>query len=277
MTRLRVLCLALLVTALPAASQVPPAAPAPATSAAQAPAGEITLLVGRATAASPAGVFRNLAKGAPVYRGDVISTAPDSYLNIKFADRGLTFLKPNTLFEIEDFRYTPPASPPAPAPQAGKPAVAPVTPPATPGASIALFRLLRGGLRTVTGLVGKDNREQYRLRTPVATIGIRGTDYFAYLCDEKCRTDPVLAAELPAGFDAGSALVAGVGDGSIQLSFKCPVEANSGKAAPDANCGASLKKGQHLAVAKNGDAAAFSKPPQFLQDDPFLDPQSCAK
>ena len=44
----------------------------------------------------------------------------------------------------------------------------------------SFFSLLKGGFRTVTGLIGKLRREQYRIDTAVATIGIRGTDYGAH-------------------------------------------------------------------------------------------------
>ena len=44
--------------------------------------------------------------------------------------------------------------------------------------ALALFSTHRG-LRTITGLVGKGTRSNYKLTTSVATIGIRGTDYTA--------------------------------------------------------------------------------------------------
>ena len=40
-----------------------------------------------------------------------------------------------------------------------------------------MFSLLKGGLRTITGLVGRSNRKNYQISTTVATIGIRGTEY----------------------------------------------------------------------------------------------------
>ncbi|MDX1434446.1 MAG: FecR domain-containing protein, partial [Gammaproteobacteria bacterium] len=49
--------------------------------------------------------------------------------------------------------------------------------------SRSFFSLLKGGLRTITGAIGKLNRKAYQIRTPVATIGIRGTEYLAALGD----------------------------------------------------------------------------------------------
>lgn len=45
-----------------------------------------------------------------------------------------------------------------------------------------LYSLLRGGFRTITGLIGRSRRDVYQVRTGVATIGIRGTAYSAVLC-----------------------------------------------------------------------------------------------
>ncbi|MBV5276984.1 FecR domain-containing protein, partial [bacterium] len=47
----------------------------------------------------------------------------------------------------------------------------------TDGQEKGFFSLLKGGLRTITGLVGRSNRDNYKVTTSVATIGIRGTEY----------------------------------------------------------------------------------------------------
>ena len=41
----------------------------------------------------------------------------------------------------------------------------------------AVMSLLRGGFRTITGLIGKTNRDGYKLQTATATVGIRGTSF----------------------------------------------------------------------------------------------------
>src|SRR3546814_7082028 len=69
-------------------------------------------------------------------------------------------------------------------------ATAPV--PSSPSKS-GFFRLLKGGFRAVSGLIGRVDHEEYRVSTPVATIGIRGTDYYVYQCDAACDDDPVIA------------------------------------------------------------------------------------
>ena len=59
-----------------------------------------------------------------------------------------------------------------------------------PDTDRSFLRLVKGGFRTVTGVIGKDNRDAYRVSTPVATIGIRGTDYHTLFCQGDCINVP---------------------------------------------------------------------------------------
>ncbi len=52
--------------------------------------------------------------------------------------------------------------------------------------SRSFYVLLKGGFRSITGAIGKEDKAAYRVRTPVATIGIRGTDYTAVFCSSDC-------------------------------------------------------------------------------------------
>ena len=75
---------------------------------------------------------------------------------VKFIDNSEITLKPSTTFKVENFSY-----------DAGK-----------PDGDNASFNLVKGGLRSVTGLLGKRNKEKFAMKTPSATIGIRGTTFF---------------------------------------------------------------------------------------------------
>ena len=262
---MRTLAAALAVLATAAAAQAPaPALPAPAT-----PAGEVTLLLGRATATDGT-TFRALERGAAVLRGDTVSTAPNSYANLRFSDTSLVFLKPGTLFEVTEYQYSRgPAAADAPA---EPPVATALTPTESLDAARLTFRLLKGGLRTVSGLIGKFDRQQYRMVTPVATLGIRGTDYFALVCDDACARDAVLLEQLPEGFDPRGGLVTGVDDGRIELSYGCTSAEN-----PAAQCSAQLGAGQTLVVSSDGATAPLARRPLFLEEDPFLDPRACAR
>lgn len=46
---------------------------------------------------------------------------------------------------------------------------------------------MRGGVRFVTGAIGKVKRKNWRMRTAVATIGIRGTGAYARYGDDSLK------------------------------------------------------------------------------------------
>lgn len=253
-------------------------------------AGEVALITGRGTATNPAtGAIRDLGKGADVFPGEIVSSAVNSYVNIKFADGSYILLRPNTRFQIEEFELAAATPPPAPAKPAA-PAKAPATPakPATPAAkpaeapkpatpaeaspaapaaqqtaagpgSRAFFKLLKGGFRAVSGLIGKVDRNDYRVSTPVATIGIRGTDYLLVLCDEKCATDPVISDTVPEGAKIEGGLIVGVVSGGVA------VLNNAGKEA-------SLTENQYLINLPDGTQIMLPFQPRFLRVDPIPNP-----
>ncbi len=103
------------------------------------------------------GSVKVLALKSEVENGDTLVLEKNSYAQIRFVDNSEITLKPGTTFRIENFSY-----------DAGK-----------PEADSAAFSLVKGGLRSITGLLGKRNREKFSLKTPSATIGIRGTTFIA--------------------------------------------------------------------------------------------------
>lgn len=119
-------------------------------------AGMVTQLSGAVTASRPDGAVRQLALKSEVASGETLATGAGSYAQVKFIDDSEVVLKPVTTLAIDHFAF-----------DHGKPA----------GDSAGL-RLLRGGMRTVTGLLGKRSKEKFTLHTPSATIGIRGTTFF---------------------------------------------------------------------------------------------------
>lgn len=95
-----------------------------------------------------------LKTGDTLEQGASIATSGDGKTTIKFQDGQLVALQPNTRFEITTYRYN----------------TANIK-----ESSIAL-NMLKGALRFVTGVIGATNHRAFRLATPTATIGIRGTD-----------------------------------------------------------------------------------------------------
>lgn len=123
-------------------------------------AGRVSFVTGDVTATASNGDTRILRRGDTINGGDKISTRAGR-LQIRFTDGGFVSLQPNSVFGVDEYLYTN----------------------RKPEESSLFFSLLQGGMRTITGVIGKVNKQSYKVRTPVATIGIRGTGYRARLDD----------------------------------------------------------------------------------------------
>ena len=95
-----------------------------------------------------------LAKGGTIDSGHAIVTGGDGRAQVRFTDGGLVSLQPNTEFRIANYVDQ-----------------------NNPREDRFLVDLLRGSMRAITGLIGKRNRDNYRLTTTTATIGIRGSGF----------------------------------------------------------------------------------------------------
>ena len=115
--------------------------------------GRVDFAIGNVVVTEASGRAHALLKGAEVGSGDKIASGADGRAQIRFSDGAYVSLQPNTEFDIKEYRYS------------GK----------ADGTESALFGLFKGAMRTVTGLVGRANKSRYRIATPTATIGIRGT------------------------------------------------------------------------------------------------------
>jgi hypothetical protein len=122
--------------------------------AASANAARVDFAVGNVTAVSADGRTRPLARGSEIEVGDTVNTQ-QGRAQLRFQDGAYMSLQPETAFKIEQFRFV----------EQGQ------------GGDNIVMHLLKGGMRTITGLIGRANRRNYKFRTEVATIGIRGTEY----------------------------------------------------------------------------------------------------
>ena len=91
--------------------------------------------------------------------GATITTGAGAQAVLRFDDGQQVVLNENTSFRIAEFRYRE----------------------AEPRNDRAIFELVRGALRVVTGIVGSRNQLAFQMRVPQATIGIRGTDFMVAL------------------------------------------------------------------------------------------------
>lgn len=114
---------------------------------------------------------RTGSKGDAVREGDTISTGNGAAAQIVMSDGGIIAMRSGTQLVIQQFRFS------------GK----------DDGSESSVLSLLKGGFRTITGIIGRRNRDNYRVQTSTATIGIRGTDHEVY------HIPPPLPGEQSAG------------------------------------------------------------------------------
>jgi hypothetical protein len=149
-------------------------------------AGRVVLSVGDVAVVRGADRVR-VSAGANVGVGDAIVTGNDGHAQIRFTDDALVAIKPGSEFRIEAYNFN------------GR----------SDGTERAVFRLVRGGFRTLTGQIGQVNRDTYQVLTTQATIGIRGTHYQLEVCRvDSCRESPNDPPAMPG-------LYGGVYDGGI--------------------------------------------------------------
>ncbi len=128
-------------------------------------AGVITHLSGTMSVQRPDGSVRILSQKSEVQPGDVLTTQRDSYAQINFTDGSAATMRPNSTMKLEAYSFSQ----------------------AAPQGDGMFMRLLKGGLRTVTGLIGKrGNQDAYKIGTSTATIGIRGSSGDTVACTSDC-------------------------------------------------------------------------------------------
>jgi hypothetical protein len=127
-------------------------------------AGTVTHLSGTLTARNESGSTRVLAARSGVVAGETLSTAQDTFARVKFGDGTEIVIRPETRFKVEQYSYDE----------------------KKPESDNMVFSLLKGGLRSVSGLISKRNRDKIKYVTPTATVGIRGTHFGATVCDGDC-------------------------------------------------------------------------------------------
>ncbi|HVY06818.1 MAG TPA: FecR family protein [Burkholderiales bacterium] len=117
--------------------------------------GKFQFVTGDVQVLSADGKHRVPVKGDSFSTGDTIVTGASGTAQIRMNDGGLMAVRANTQLKLDQYIFN------------GR----------EDGNERSLISLIKGGFRTITGLIGNRNKENYRILTPSATIGIRGTDH----------------------------------------------------------------------------------------------------
>ena len=138
-------------------------------------AGKVGYMSGTLVAQRADGTVQVLGPKSNVLTGDMLVTAKNSYAQIQMNDGARMTLRPHSNLKIESFHFNK----------------------EEPKSDNAVLRLLKGGFRTLTGMIGKrGNADAYKLHAASSTIGIRGTDFSSRLCASKdCADDEAEAAQ----------------------------------------------------------------------------------
>jgi len=112
------------------------------------------------------GGSRELKQGDFIYVNDEIMTTNRSFVVLQFEDGAKVTVRPDSTLIIEQYLYNGDAG------------------------DEAELNLVSGGLRVITGAMAKSNPDNYKVRTPVALMGVRGTEFSIMLCgDDVCAED----------------------------------------------------------------------------------------
>jgi hypothetical protein len=169
------------------------------------------------------GKSQALVRGASIQAGDAISTGVASNAQLRMSDGAVIAIRAQSEFKINEYRFN------------GK----------EDGTEKANLSLVKGGVRAVTGTIGRTNQDNLKVDAVVATVGIRGTGFNISYCSGDCVNKDKSAAK--------DGLYAGVFEGKISVTNQSGTE--------------TLGVNQYLFVAdKDARPVRLSTPPSFLPD-----------
>ena len=139
-------------------------------------AGKVVFVTGQARLAAGAATL-----DAAVQEGDELSTGADGYVYVKTVDNGFLILRPNTRARIITYQVDT----------------------AKPANTRVKLELLSGVARSISGTAVKQARQNFRFNTPVAAIGVRGTDFIVFTDQQTSRVAVVSGGVVVSGFAGG--------------------------------------------------------------------------
>lgn len=154
---------------------------------AQGAVGQVDSVRGIGALQSPGQSPRSLSKGAVLQEGDRLTTASNASAIVALKDGTRMTLRPGTDMVFSQYRYNRDAAD-----------------------NNMLLNLFKGGLRVLTGLISKGAPNAARIQAATVTVGVRGTDFDARLCQGDCAAESRAVGGQARGIDikAGARLIA---------------------------------------------------------------------
>ena len=135
---------------------------------------------------------RKLRRRSPIFGTDTVATGDNAKAQLRMRDGGMIALKENSELFISDYNFS-----------------------AENGRGNVVMELVKGGLRSVTGSIKAESGD-YKLKTPVGSIGIRGTHYEVEIVGSTIWVavwDGAVDLDITSGDQAGSTLSLGQDEG----------------------------------------------------------------
>lgn len=143
--------------------------------------GETVFVQGDVFVRGADGKERALKAGDQVRPGEVLRAGASGFAHLRFPDGGFVGLRPGARFVVESY----------------------ATDESAAGGVNVRYRLESGSVRAITGESVERNRNRFRLNTPVAAVGVRGTDYVVQTTEQLTR----------ASVNSGAIVLAPLGNG----------------------------------------------------------------
>jgi hypothetical protein len=145
---------------------------APVVRAAEPAVGQVSLLIGEARVVRKNGNVEALRRGDSIQVGDRIETAANGQVHLRFIDNGAISVRPESALEVQAYRYDV----------------------AQPRNNEVRLHVERGTSRSISGQATELDKNRFRLNTPIAAIGVRGTDFIVQSSDSGMRATVVEGA-----------------------------------------------------------------------------------
>lgn len=149
--------------------------------AAEAAVGQVTLLIGEAQVVRKGGDAQVLRRGAEIRVGDRIETSANGHVHVRFIDNAAVSVRPQSVLEVVTYQY-----------DSDKPL-----------ASEVRLQLDQGAGRSISGRATAIDKNRFRLNTPLAAIGVRGTDFIVQSSDLAVRATVAEGAIVVGALGAG--------------------------------------------------------------------------
>ncbi|MBP9911464.1 MAG: FecR domain-containing protein, partial [Rubrivivax sp.] len=133
--------------------------------AATAGVGQVSLLIGQVRVVRKDGQVEALKRGMSVRVGDRVETSASGHVHLRFIDNAAVAVRPDSALEIQAYHF-----------DAGQPA-----------SSEVRLQVDHGITRSISGRATEVDKSRFRMNTPVAAIGVRGTDFIVQATDARMR------------------------------------------------------------------------------------------